>query len=44
MHGAGSTVGFAAVRIAALRGARVIATAGEAYADALRATGAEAIG
>lgn len=41
VHGAGSTVGFAAVQIAVRRGARVIATAGETYADALRAAGAE---
>jgi NADPH:quinone reductase-like Zn-dependent oxidoreductase len=41
VHGAGSTVGFAAVQIAALRGARVIATAGETYAEALRTAGAE---
>ncbi len=41
VHGAGSTVGFAAVQIAVQRGARVIATAGETYAEALRATGAE---
>lgn len=39
VHGAGSTVGYAAVQIAVRRGARVIATAGETYADALRATG-----
>ena len=41
VHGAGSTVGYAAVQIAVRRGARVIATAGETYADALRAAGAE---
>lgn len=41
VHGAGSTVGYAAVQIALLRGARVIATAGTTYTDALRAAGAE---
>ena len=35
IHGAGSMVGFAAVQIALLRGARVIATAGPAYAQRL---------
>jgi NADPH:quinone reductase-like Zn-dependent oxidoreductase len=44
VHGAGSTVGYAAVQIALQRGARVIATAGETYADALRALGAEVTG
>ncbi|MFB9837190.1 NADP-dependent oxidoreductase [Actinoallomurus acaciae] len=44
VHGAGTTVGYAAVRIALLHGARVIATAGETYADALRAAGAEVTG
>jgi NADPH:quinone reductase-like Zn-dependent oxidoreductase len=32
IHGAGTTIGFAAVQIALLRGMRVIATAGETYA------------
>jgi NADPH:quinone reductase-like Zn-dependent oxidoreductase len=41
VHGAGTTVGYAAVQIALGRGARVIATAGETYADALRALGAQ---
>jgi NADPH:quinone reductase-like Zn-dependent oxidoreductase len=41
VHGAGTTVGYAAVQIAIQRGPRVIATAGETYADALRAIGAE---
>ncbi|MBU3062647.1 NADP-dependent oxidoreductase [Nocardia sp. NEAU-G5] len=41
VHGAGTTTGYAAVQIALGRGARVIATAGETYADALRAAGAE---
>ena len=40
IHGAGSTVGFAAVQIAVARGARVIATAGDTYADKLRGLGA----
>lgn len=41
VHGAGTTVGYAAVQIALGRGARVIATAGQTYADALRALGAQ---
>jgi NADPH:quinone reductase-like Zn-dependent oxidoreductase len=41
IHGAGSTVGFAAAQIALLRGARVIATAGPANAQRLRDLGAE---
>ena len=40
IHGAGSTVGFAAVQIALMRGLRVIATAGDTYADQLRSLGA----
>lgn len=40
INGAGTTVGFAAVQIALLRGARVIATAGETFADRLRSMGA----
>jgi len=40
IHGAGSTIGYAAVQIALIRGARVIATAGEAYAQQLRDLGA----
>jgi NADPH:quinone reductase-like Zn-dependent oxidoreductase len=40
IHGAGSMVGFAAVQIALLRGARVIATAGPAYAQRLGDLGA----
>lgn len=40
IHGAGSTVGFAAVQIALLRGARVIATAGPTYAARLSRLGA----
>lgn len=41
IHGAGTTVGFAAVQIALLRGARVVATAGETFAGRLRAFGAK---
>lgn len=41
VHGAGTTVGFAAAQIAVQHGARVIATAGETYADALRKIGAQ---
>jgi NADPH:quinone reductase-like Zn-dependent oxidoreductase len=44
VHGAGTTIGYAAVQIAVLRGARVIATAGTTYAGALRAAGAEVTG
>lgn len=40
VHGAGSTIGFAAAQIALYRGMRVIATAGRAYADRLRGFGA----
>jgi NADPH:quinone reductase-like Zn-dependent oxidoreductase len=40
IHGAGSTVGFAAVQIALIRGARVLATAGQTYAQRLRDLGA----
>ena len=40
VHGAGTTVGFAAVQLALMRGARVVATAGETYAQQLRALGA----
>lgn len=41
IHGAGTTIGFAAAQIALLRGMRVIATAGDTYAQRLRALGAE---
>jgi NADPH:quinone reductase-like Zn-dependent oxidoreductase len=41
VSGAGTTVGFAAVQIALLRGARVFATAGNTYAERLRALGAK---
>ncbi|HEY0813163.1 MAG TPA: NADP-dependent oxidoreductase [Pseudonocardia sp.] len=44
VHGAGTTVGYAAVQIAARRGAHVLATAGKTHADALRAAGAEVTG
>lgn len=44
VNGAGTTVGYAAVQIAQRLGAQVIATAGETYAGALRATGAEVTG
>lgn len=40
VHGAGTMIGFAAVQMARMRGARVIATAGSTFADRLRATGA----
>ena len=40
INGAGTTIGFAAVQISLLRGARVIATAGNTFADRLRALGA----
>jgi NADPH:quinone reductase-like Zn-dependent oxidoreductase len=40
VNGGGTMTGFAAVQIALLRGARVIATAGETFADRLRALGA----
>lgn len=41
IHGAGTTIGFAAVQIALLRGMRVIATAGQTYAQRLRDLGAQ---
>jgi NADPH:quinone reductase-like Zn-dependent oxidoreductase len=40
IHGAGTTVGFAAVQLAIMRGARVFATAGETFAGQLRGFGA----
>ncbi len=40
IHGAGTTIGFAAVQIAILNGMRVIATAGETFTDRLRGFGA----
>ena len=41
IHGGGGMVGFAAVQIALIRGAQVITTAGDAYAQRLRDLGAE---
>ena len=41
VNGGGTMTGFAAVQIALLRGARVIASAGETFADRLRALGAQ---
>jgi NADPH:quinone reductase-like Zn-dependent oxidoreductase len=40
INGAGTTIGFAAVQIALIRGMRVIATAGDTYAQQLRDLGA----
>jgi len=40
IHAAGTMMGFAAVQMALMRGARVIATAGETFAGQLRALGA----
>ena len=40
VNGAGTTIGYAAVQIALMRGARVVATAGTTYAEPLRALGA----
>jgi NADPH:quinone reductase-like Zn-dependent oxidoreductase len=40
INGAGTTVGFAAVQIALMRGVRIIATAGETFAGRLRDLGA----
>jgi NADPH:quinone reductase-like Zn-dependent oxidoreductase len=40
VHGAGTTVGFAAVQMALRRGATVLATAGDTYSERLRALGA----
>lgn len=41
VHGAGTMMGFAAVQMALMRGARVIATAGETFSGRLRALGAK---
>ena len=41
VYGAGTVIGFAAVQIARLRGARVIAAAGDAFAQQLRMLGAD---
>jgi NADPH:quinone reductase-like Zn-dependent oxidoreductase len=43
VSGGGTVIGFAAVQIALLHGARVIATAGETYAGRLRALGATVV-
>lgn len=40
VNGAGTMVGFAAVQMALLQGARVVATVGETFADRLRGMGA----
>lgn len=40
VSGAGTTIGFAAVQMALMRGVRVVATAGDTYAGRLRALGA----
>ena len=39
VYGAGTMIGFAAVQMARLRGARVIAAAGDTFAQQLRAFG-----
>ncbi|MGC0317718.1 NADPH:quinone reductase-like Zn-dependent oxidoreductase [Kitasatospora acidiphila] len=44
INGAGTTIGYAAVQIAIIRGARVIATAGQTYAEQLRDLGATVVG
>ncbi|WP_328609875.1 NADP-dependent oxidoreductase [Amycolatopsis sp. NBC_00345] len=44
INGAGTTIGYAAVQIALIRGARVIATAGDTYAQQLRDLGATVVG
>ena len=44
INGAGTTIGYAAAQIALIRGARVIATAGDTYAQQLRALGATVVG
>lgn len=41
VYGAGTMIGFAAVQIVRLRGARVVAATGETFTAQLRATGAE---
>jgi len=43
VHGGGTMVGFSAVQIALMRGARVIATAGDTYAERLRELGATVV-
>ena len=44
INGAGGTIGFAAAQIALIRGMRVIATAGDTYAQRLRDLGAAVTG
>jgi NADPH:quinone reductase-like Zn-dependent oxidoreductase len=44
INGAGTTIGYAAVQIALVRGARVIAIAGDTYAQRLRSLGATVAG
>ncbi|MEW2296224.1 NADP-dependent oxidoreductase [Streptomyces sp. NPDC006743] len=44
VNGAGTTIGYAAVQIALVRGARVIATAGQTYTQQLRDLGATVVG
>jgi NADPH:quinone reductase-like Zn-dependent oxidoreductase len=44
INGAGTTIGYAAVQIALIRGARVIATAGQTYTEQLRDLGATVVG
>ena len=44
INGAGATIGYAAVQIALARGLRVIATAGDTYAQSLRDLGAAVTG
>ncbi|HXQ14479.1 MAG TPA: NADP-dependent oxidoreductase [Caulobacteraceae bacterium] len=44
VNGGGTMIGFAAVQMAIMRGARVIATAGETFADQLRTLGAAVVG
>ncbi|HEX4197548.1 MAG TPA: NADP-dependent oxidoreductase [Caulobacteraceae bacterium] len=41
VHGGGTMMGFAAVQMALMRGARVIATAGDTFTERLRAIGAK---
>ena len=43
IHGAGTTIGFAAVQIALVRGMSVVGTAGETYAQRLRDLGATVV-
>jgi NADPH:quinone reductase-like Zn-dependent oxidoreductase len=43
INGAGTMIGFGAVQMALMRGARVIATAGETFAEPLRSLGAAVV-